>query len=102
MYNLCLNITDDMRKIFTGYDTKYIITIPALVPKVLAAKADLENVQVLIKLFLELFTLYLPYSCLIFRFFPLSFLFCLIVAICDKFYCKQPLEIFSGMHGIVW
>lgn len=38
---------EDMRKIFTDYDTKYIITIPALVPKVFAAKADLDNVQII-------------------------------------------------------
>ena len=38
-----------MRKIFKDYDTKYIITIPALVPKVFAAKADLDNIQVLLE-----------------------------------------------------
>ena len=51
---LCLYITDDLRKIFKDYDTKFIITIPALVPKVLAAKADLDNIQVLIHVFLAL------------------------------------------------
>lgn len=43
-----LYTTDDLHKVLSEYDTKYVFTIPALAPKVLEAKKGLDHIQVIV------------------------------------------------------
>ena len=41
-----LVVLDDLQKVFTDYKTKYVFTIPELVPKVKDAITSLKHIQV--------------------------------------------------------
>ena len=42
---LCF-ILDDLHKVFKDANTKYVVTVPALVPNVMAAKQGLPDIKV--------------------------------------------------------
>ena len=39
-------IVDDLHKVFKDANTKYVVTVPALVPNVMAAKQGLRDIKV--------------------------------------------------------